>query len=362
MKKALLASTFLAIVAGTTPALASDYKIIDTSSIDRKTCEVRGYGPWFDKVPFAKYDKYVKGYDNSHFKSTSAFIKENMKFLNHALIGKTSDRHDQQFKARIMQLVKSKKFTRLDWEEKGGSSPSFVTTILVKNLSYSVEYLVSKNLITDKDMKQIDKYMSRLIRNLEMVSEGRYQSVRGTVAIDHQFSAGTAMLMWGAVSHNDDLFTKGKERFFKVLKRLDRHFYFAKDLRHNNEAVHNMTHGAHILKLNGIDVMSMEFKTGSVAEQIQLHAKKVVENGSKKIKTSGDRTSKARSILRKEGYGTHVAWVPIYFTLGNDAEVQNLHEVVSEEWANSRYYTQLFGVDPGCYWGANDSYHYRGDR
>ena len=93
--------------------------------------------------------------------------------------------------------MNSNSFKKIDWEEKGGSSPSFVTTLIIKSLAYSTYYLKTKNKLSDSEISQISKYVNELDKNTFLTSTGRYSSKEwGNVAIDQRFSRGTNLMLY----------------------------------------------------------------------------------------------------------------------------------------------------------------------
>ena len=70
----------------------------------------------------------------------------------------------------------------------------------------------------------------------------------------------------------------------------------------------------YLLQKNGINAFNWTLKDGNFNDAIIEHAKNVIALGSKQVKTSGDLKDKARSIFRKQGFGTHLAWIPIYIS------------------------------------------------
>ena len=93
--------------------------------------------------------------------------------------------------------------------KKGGSSPSFVTNILIKSLAYSTSYLRNKNKLNKEEINQLNIYVEDLKKNsyladarIKNKDAGRYKSISGDdtkyFTIDTKFARATSFIMWGA--------------------------------------------------------------------------------------------------------------------------------------------------------------------
>lgn len=333
--------------------LNKDLKLLDLSNINEESCRYSGRSTLSMNN---KFSEFVQGYNEPlPVDGASAFIEDNVAYLNNAFAGYGSDKEDNIFKKRIINLVNSNSFKKIDWEEKGGSSPSFVTTIIIKSLAYSTAYLKSKNKLSDDEISQISNYINEIDKNTFLTSTGRYTSREGgNVAIDQRFSRGTSLMLYGAAINNKDFFTKGYSRYLKELKTLDKRKVFSKNLRHNNETLHHVIQGAEVLRINGFNVYDMKFKKGTLRSQMETHAKNLIKNNNKKVKTSGDKTAVAISIVRTKGYGAHVAWIPFYLNdpKNKTKNIERVHEIASG-FSLDDYYGGQLAIHSGCLYGNN---------
>jgi hypothetical protein len=325
----------------------------ESINADKDICRMAGRGA---STFHNTFSKYVQGYKEPlKFDGAFSFIEDNTAYLNNALAKEVTLEEDKLFLGRIIKLAKSGAYLKIDWEEPGGSSPTFILTLLVKNLSYSVSYLRSKKLINNEDLNIIKNYINQVSKKLLLTSKGRYESEKNysKVAIDQKISAPSSMIMWGVAINDKSIFDKYLKELLEVLKILDKKKYFAKDIRHNNEAMHHLVQISEILRLNNFDLYSQEFKKGgSIHNQIVVHALKVLKAGNKKLKTSGDKTAKAQSIMNTRGFGTHLAWIPFYFRnpQNKSKDILALHKKVSGQSLDP-YYGGQIAIHSGCYYG-----------
>ena len=333
--------------------ISKDLKLLDLSKVNEESCRYSGRGAL---TMNNKFSEFVQGHSDAlPADGASMFIEDNVAYLNNAFAGYGSDKEDNIFKKRIIDLVNSNSFKKIDWEGKGGSSPSFVTTIVIKSIAYSIAYLKSKNKLNKNEIDQISNYIKELDKNTYLTSIDRFTSKQGgNVAIDQRFSRGTALMLWGAAINDKVYFMEGYNRYFEELKTLDKRQVFSKNLRHNNETIHHVIQGAEVLRLNGFNIYNMDFKKGTLRSHMESHTKNLLKNNNKKIKTSGDMTAKAESIVRTTGYGAHVAWIPFYL---NDPEnkTENIEKLNEMALGNSvnEYYGQQLAIHSGCLYGKN---------
>lgn len=229
------------------------------------------------------------------------YIDRNAKHLNAAALGRAND---SAFSARLLNAARSNAFTKLDFEGAGGSSPSFVSAIVVESTAYAVSYLRTRNTLSGSDLKEIDAWVRKLMKN----------SGKRAGSLDHKAAVASSQLMWAAAVGNTSEFQKARRKLSSVFTKLKRNPYFVADLRNNNEVMHHMVHAGMVLRLNGLDVFNAKFGKHTFNDAIAYHAQQVRSNGSKQIKTKGDPTDQARSIMRSQGWGTHLAWVPVYLS------------------------------------------------
>jgi hypothetical protein len=326
----------------------------ESKNADKDVCRMAGRGASTFHNTFSEYVQGHKGLKEK-FDSAFGFIEDNIAYLNNALAKEVTPEEDRLFLNRIIKLAKTKSYLKIDWEEPGGSSPTFILTLLVKNLSYSVNYLRSKKLINSNEIKLIQVYVDDARKKMLLTANGRYKSVSkySKVAIDQKISAPASMIMWGAAINDQEIFDNYLNKLLKVLTILDKKKYFAKDIRHNNEAMHHLVQISEILRLNNYDLYNKKFKKGgTIHDQIVIHSKKVLKAGNKKLKTSGDKKAKAQSIMNTRGFGTHLAWIPFYFrnSQNKSPEVMSLHKKVTGQNLDP-YYGGQIAIHSGCYYG-----------
>ena len=209
--------------------------------------------------------------------------------------------------------------------------------------------------LSDSEISQISKYVNELDKNTFLTSTGRYSSKEGgNIAIDQRFSRGTNLMLYGAAINNKEFFLKGYNRYLEQLKTLDKRKVFSKNLRHNNETLHHVIQGAEVLRLNGFDVYDMKFKKGTLRSQMEIHAKNLIKNNNKEVKTSGDMTARPISIIKTRGYGAHVAWIPFYLNDPNNKteSIEKVHEIASG-FSLDDYNGGQLAIHSGCLYGKN---------
>ena len=334
--------------------ISKDLKLLDLSKINEESCRYSGRGAL---TMNNKFSEFVQGHSDAlPADGASMFIEDNVAYLNNAFAGYGSDKEDNIFKKRIIELANSNSFKKIDWEGKGGSSPSFVTTIIIKSLAYSTYYLKTKNKLSDSEISQISKYVNELDKNTFLRSNGRYKSLPGGtyIAIDQRFSRGTSLMLYGAAINNKEFFLEGYNRYLEQLRTLDKRKVFSKNLRHNNETLHHVIQGAEVLRLNGFDVYDMKFKKGTLRSQMELHAKNLIKNNNKEVKTSGDMTARPISIIKTRGYGAHVAWIPFYLNdpKNKTESIEKVHEIASG-FSLDDYNGGQLAIHSGCLYGKN---------
>ena len=263
------------------------------------------------------------------------FIDHSVALLNAAARGQSVA---PNIKARLLAAARGGAFTKPDWEERGGSSPTFVSAVIVKTVSFSVAHLRLKGALTAEETREIQSWVNKLKRNMKKKA--------GTK--DHKAANIVAELLWAAAIDDMSGFTKASKSYSRFLEMLRYDPFFSDDVRNNNEILHHLVLGAAILGMNGIDLTQKKIGKFSFDDAIAYHAQNVIENGAKKVKTSGDPTDDARSIFRAEGWGTHLAWIPIYRTIAKSS----LGGVKTRELEKS-----LRRVDGKLFWGIQIGIH-----
>jgi len=247
---------------------------------------------------------------------------------------------------RLLIAAERRAFTDPDWEGPGGSSPSFVQTIVVRNVAFAVSLLRERSKLdfNSPEFKQIDQWVYRLMGTMEKRTPSR----------DHKASAYVSQISWGLASSNRDLFEEGRSRFTEFLSKPKRDVELGDGLRNNNEVMHSAVLGAYLLEINGITGYELPVGDRTFDQAIHAHAQKALVNRDKKIKTKGDPKDPARSIFRRTGFGTHLGWIPIYLNNPGSAKTQDsvkaLHEALSLA-DGKEYFGTFIGLHSGCMFG-----------
>jgi hypothetical protein len=334
----LVATTLTLWVAGAIGVAAqSTPRLWSTSDTNASACRshIGTIGP-------QNFNQVVQGHKWPHTPGMGIeFIDLNAKHINAAAIGRANDK---ALANRLLTAARGGAFTKLDFEGPGGGSPAFASAIIVKSTAYIVAYLRSRNGLTAGELTQIDGWVRKVMRN----SNSRANS------FDHKAANAASQLMWAAATGNAAEFKQAQRKLMGIFGKLKSNPYFTKDIRNNNETMHHMVHAAAVLRLNGIDVFNAKFGKHSFNDTVAFHAQAVLNNGSRKIKTAGDPSDQARSILRAQGWGTHLAWIPVYLSAqpsgSASAAVRNLNAFLRKS-DRKPYWGIQMGVHTGCLFG-----------
>lgn len=289
-----------------------------------------------------QFDQSVTGFSWPMPKGSGAeFIDRTVLHLNAAAAGKAKN---QVLLERLLLAANTKAFTRLDFGSRGGSSPSFVTSVMVRSVAHAVSYLRGKSSVSPDELKSIDDWVKTLLKN----SEARAGS------LDHKASIAAAKIAWGAAIGDTRLYNQGASALDRVMQTIRSTPRFSSKVRVNNETIPIVLMAAHILRLNGTDYFSKRFGKHNLHDVIAHHADWVSQTGTQKVKTEAISDTVARSILKSDGWGTHQAWIPLYLAhFPNShaaAEVRALHSQVKRA-QNIPYYGRNMGVHSACYFG-----------
>lgn len=342
--------------------ITKDLKLLDLSKVNEESCRYAGRGALTLNKNFSDF---IQGYEEPlAIDGASAFIEDNTAYLNNALAGYSSEKEDGIFKKRLVDLSISNSFKKVDWTEKGGSSPSFVTNILIKSLAYSTSYLRNKNKLNKEEINQLNIYVEDLKKNsyladarIKNKDAGRYKSISGDdtkyFTIDTKFARATSFIMWGAAINDKKLFVEGYEIYMNLMKTLDKKKFFEKKLRGNNEVIQHVIQGAEVLRLNGFNIYNTKFKNGSLRDQLETHAKRLIKNNNKEI-AGLDPDAGKTSIVKTRGYGAHVAWIPFYLNdeKNNTENIQKVHEIATG-FSLDDYSGGALAIHSGCLYGKN---------
>lgn len=283
------------------------------------------------------FSPVIRGYSYPHSRGVvEEFIERTVQHLNAAAIGRAND---PALRDRLLAAAQNKAFLKLDFGASGGASPSFLQAVMVETVAYAVSYLRGRNALDPAQLKVIDGWGCALLKGAATKAGSR----------DHKAILASASVAWGAAVGDAGLFNSGAAKLKTIVSGVKGNKGFAPDIRNANEVMHHVIGGAHILRLNGRDLFS-----DNLHSAVAAHAKAVTELGTAKVKTSGDPADQARSILRAQGFGTHVAWVPVYLANfpsgGASAEVRALDKRVRQS-DRSAYWGMQMGIHTGCLMG-----------
>jgi hypothetical protein len=275
------------------------------------------------------------------------FFRDNALIMNTVLAMKPDSLEANEFLnillERLLVAANREAFTNPDFEGPGGSSPTFIQTIIVRNVSLAVSMLRqrSKLNLNDPNFKKIEQWVYQVMSTMEE---------RGT-SRDHKASSYVSQMSWGAASSNRELFEEGRRRFTKFLSKPKRNLELGDGLRNNNEVMHTALFGAYLLQINGNVGYELPVGNATLDKAVYAHAGVILETRDKKVKTRGDLKDPARSIFRRTGFGTHLAWIPIYLSSPGSSSTQEavkaLHKAVSLA-DSSEYFGTYIGLHSGC--------------
>ncbi len=322
---------------GATSAEAAGYKLWTRGFASSGKCRA-----FSGKTGPEQFSTSVEGYSYPIPKRSGAeFIERTIRHLNSAAAGGANDK---VLLARLLAAANSNAYTKLDFGAKGGSSPSFVTSVMVRTIAHAVSYLRTRNAISSADLKIIDQWVRKLLKN---------SGIRAG-SVDHKASVAVAQISWGAATGNASLFKSGQSKLNNVMGKIRSKPQFDSKVRVNTEVLPIVLMGAHILRLNGIDMFSRKYGKYTLHDVVAHHAAWVSRTGTTKVKTEEISDKVARSIMKSEGWGTHQAWIPLYlahFPKSHAAgAVRKLHAQVKRA-QNIAYYGRNMGVHSACYFG-----------
>ncbi len=270
------------------------------------------------------------------------FIDHTAKHLNAAALGRANDRGLAE---RLLAASQGGALTGLDFEGPGGSSPAFVSAIVVRNVSYAVSYLRSRNAITATELQQVAEWMNRVLRN----------SKSGPApSRDHQVAIITAEITWAAAMGDIAGLNAAASRFVRFVGRMGRNPYFVNDIRYNNEIMHHVTLAAMVLRQNGFDALNRKYGNYTLNDAIIHHARQVYANKDRPLRTASEPRDQARSIFRAQGWGTHLAWIPVVLsTPGSEPAHSDIRalDALLRQTDRSPYWGIQIGIHSGCLFG-----------
>jgi hypothetical protein len=308
------------------------------------------------------FDKTVKGYKYPmRKKGASKFMTDNLNLVNIIIWYGGKKPEDEKSKNRLKNAIKTLKlrvlnaakknaFTKVSWG-KGGSSPAFVTAVNVKSMAFVMSALESMGALGEKEFLILDAWVYKMILNMAKTK----CSGNCDLSPDSMVSVFSANILYGAATKNRELFELGKKEFENYLSKRNIS-KVGEGIRNTNEVMHHAIIASDVLAKNDVNAFNWQLKDGTFNDAIIEHARNVISLGSKPVKTSGDKHDKARSIFKKQAFGTHLAWIPIYLSRKKDLENSNVVEELDKKLTSSSLYDKPYfglqvGVSSGCYYG-----------
>lgn len=310
----------------------------------------------------SNFDKTVKGYKYPmRKKGASKFMTDNLNLVNIIIWYGGKKPEDEKSKNRLENAIKTLKlrvlnaakknaFTKVSWG-KGGSSPAFVTAVNVKSMAFVVSALESMGALDEKEFSILDAWVYKMILNMAKTK----CSGNCDLSPDSMVSVFSANILYGAATKNRELFELGKKEFENYLSKRNIS-KVGEGIRNTNEVMHHAIIASDVLAKNDVNAFNWQLKDGTFNDAIIEHARNVISLGSKPVKTSGDKHDKARSIFKKQAFGTHLAWIPIYLSRKKDLENSNVVEELDKKLTSSSLYDKPYfglqvGVSSGCFYG-----------
>ena len=310
----------------------------------------------------SNFDKTVRGYKYPmRKKGASKFMTDNLNLVNIIIWYGGKKPEDEKSKNRLENAIKTLKlrvlnaakknaFTKVSWG-KGGSSPAFVTAVNVKSMAFVMSALESMGALDEKEFSILDAWVYKMILNMAKTK----CSGNCDLSPDSMVSVFSANILYGAATKNRELFELGKKEFENYLSKRNIS-KVGEGIRNTNEVMHHAIIASDVLAKNDVNAFNWQLKDGTFNDAIIEHARNVISLGSKPVKTSGDKHDKARSIFKKQAFGTHLAWIPIYLSRKKDLENSNVVEELDKKLTSSSLYDKPYfglqvGVSSGCYYG-----------
>jgi hypothetical protein len=310
----------------------------------------------------SNFDKTVKGYKYPmRKKGASKFMTDNLNLVNIIIWYGGKKPEDEKSKNRLENAIKTLKlrvlnaakknaFTKVSWG-KGGSSPAFVTAVNVKSMAFVMSALESMGALSENEFSILDAWVYKMILNMAKTK----CSGNCDLSPDSMVSVFSANILYGAATKNRELFELGKKEFENYLSKRNIS-KVGEGIRNTNEVMHHAIIASDVLAKNDVNAFNWQLKDGTFNDAIIEHARNVISLGSKPIKTSGDKHDKARSIFKKQAFGTHLAWIPIYLSRKKDLENSNVVEELDKKLTSSSLYDKPYfglqvGVSSGCFYG-----------
>lgn len=335
--------TFLLFLCIPTFAYADDQsvRLWNTEYKNTAVCSYKYGRPWAPIAP-KNYETEIRGYKWPHAEgSAQQYVDFMQRDLNVAAVNASAD---QRIKQRLLKASGANSFSKLNFEQPGGPSPSFASALVALTSSFALDYLLEKGALNQNEFKIVTSWIKNLLRN----------STKRSFSEDHRMQILTARLAYAVAINDTSGFRKQVSELEKKIKKLNQP-YFVPDVRNNNEIIQHVVIASHIAEQNGIRVFHARFGRFSLAEVIAAHAVAMRGIKDKKIKTASDENEIARSIFRPQGNGAHLAWIPVFMAYSRQTsqgkEVEALHRDLRRSSGNP-YWGLAMGIHSGCMFGS----------
>ena len=323
-------------------------KLLDFSNADLHVCGQYQATPTTISTQ-KSVTRYRSPYKEGNFE---LFMDGLAKQINWYVVQQATDKQNiallSVMRDNLIQAANANAFTQLDWTGKG-AGPQFATSLLIKSISYIYAILDSEKQLNDEDKTVLRSWVAKMLPN-------RLKKVRpGNKNLDTRFAGDNALIYWGAATKDNAYYQEGKAKFYQRIERwIKSDATFAKSVRHNNEIAHQLIPGAELLALNGENIFERRFKEISVLDFVNTHSEWAFSEGSRKMKTEGDLNDKARAIMRSQGFGTHLAWIPVHLSrFKNSQSVLDLRTKLRSSDVKS-FYGKHLSIHTGCIYGNNE--------
>jgi hypothetical protein len=344
----ILGFLFVGCLAYTQPKIRDKSLELWAPKPNKEVCYSNSYAD-LNSAQLNDFNRNIYGYSFPEAKdSVATFIRDNNLILNR-LIYETLDSKETSktltvLHKRLINAAKEDAFTNSVKRANTGSNPNFMKAILVKNIAFVVSALNKNNFLKEADFLTIENWVLKLMQGMS----NPYSS------IDHDAAICSTEILWGAASNNRQMFDNGIIKLKKLISDYYDNLEIGRGLRNNNEVMHHLILSVHAAKTNGINGYVWKIGNNDLTTAILQHSQRVLENGTKAITTSGDPSDDARSIFKKKGIGTHLAWIPIVLHDNPDDNLQKkvlqLHNKLNEVDSSSYAGLQI-GIHTGCYFG-----------
>lgn len=251
---------------------------------------------------------------------------------------------DAKFAAAYLEAARQGAFTEPDFEEPGGPSPVFASSLLIISAAYALDFFDARALFSVADRATVINWVRQLDRTQNI--KRQYASPDSIAAI------AAARMSFGVAAGLGEMFTQGRRDFEEVMRLLGNDHRFERNARDNNEVVSMVTLAAEAAMRTGDNLYADRHNGSTLHLAIGAHARRTLDAGNIRI-TEGD-TGHTGSYFAPSGFAAHVAWIPIYLHRFADtpaaAAVRQLRDEVIA-LREGRFRGTSLGGPTGCLWG-----------